>query len=426
MDADSLPDLEDRSRDSRALGSLLERLAKIGAGPEDSQAERVREGALILGSVAISLLAFVWVGTYAAYGHFLSAAIPATYQVVTVVGLLALHRSKRFDVFRTVQLGCFLLLPALLQLSLGGFVPGSAVVLWSMATPLTALALLGRRRAIPWLVAFSVAVVALALIENAVSIDVAPLPPRLVLAFFAMNCIGTALASFVLLGYFVHQSELARVALAAERERSEHLLLNVLPEPIAKQLKEREGVIAEHHESVTVLFADLVGFTQRTEGMPADDIVRLLDEVFSAFDEIVAAEGLEKIKTIGDAYMVAGGLPEPRPDHLHAVARAALAMQRDAALIAQRADRRWVSMRMGIDTGPVVAGVIGRRKFIYDIWGDTVNTASRMESHGVPGRIQVTARVAQALEDSYVLEPRGSIDVKGKAPMETFLLVGEA
>ena len=346
MDADSLPDLEDRSRDSRALGSLLERLAEIGAGPEDSQEERVREGALILGSVAISLLAFVWVGTYAAYGHYLSAAIPATYQVVTVVGLLALHRSKRFDVFRTVQLGCFLLLPALLQLSLGGFVPGSAVVLWSMATPLTALALLGRRRAIPWLVAFSVAVVALALIENAVSIDVAPLPPRLALAFFAMNCIGTALASFVLLGYFVHQSELARVALAAERERSEHLLLNVLPGPIAKQLKQREGVIAEHHESVTVLFADLVGFTHAPTACPPTT-------------SSPAGRGLLRLRRDRGEARTREDQDDRR--RVHGGRRAARAARRITARRGprrprhaarrrphrRRADRRWLSMRIG-------------------------------------------------------------------------------
>jgi adenylate cyclase len=305
-------------------------------------------------------------------------------------------------------------------------VPASGVVLWSTIAPLTALALIGLRRALPWLAAYFVVVVVLALAEATLSIDPSLLPPGIILTFFVMNCIGTMLSSFVLLGYYVHQSELARDALAVERERSERLLLNVLPEPIAAQLKEHHGVIAERHEAVTVLFADLVGFTQQTAGMQAEDLVEMLDEIFSAFDAIVGAEDLEKIKTIGDAYMVAGGLPEPRADNVEAVARVALAMQSEVAAIAQRGEHPWLNLRIGIDSGPVVAGVVGRRKFIYDIWGDTVNTASRMESHGSPGRIQLTARAAEGLGSSFILEPRGIVDVKGKGPMETFLLGGRA
>jgi guanylate cyclase len=223
--------------------------------------------------------------------------------------------------------------------------------------------------------------------------------------------------------YFVHQRELAHAALETEQRRSEGLLLNVLPAPIAERLKRHEGVIAEHHDDVSVLFADLVGFTAMSAGMHATALVALLDEIFSSFDGLVDGEGLEKIKTIGDAFMVAGGLPTPRLDHPEAVARVALAMLDEVAGIASRLDGGPLSIRIGIDTGPAVAGVIGRSKFIYDLWGDTVNTASRMESHGVPGRVQVTARTASRLEGSFELEPRGEIDVKGKGPMETFLLV---
>jgi guanylate cyclase len=222
----------------------------------------------------------------------------------------------------------------------------------------------------------------------------------------------------------VHQRELAHAALEAERERSERLLLNVLPAPIAERLKRHEGVIAEQHDNVTVLFADLVGFTELSASMDPSTLVGLLDEIFSSFDALADAEGLEKIKTIGDAYMVAGGLPTPRVDHAEAVARVALAMREEVATIAARADRGRLSIRIGIDTGPVVAGVIGRRKFIYDLWGDTVNTASRMQSHGTPGAVQLTARAAARLEGSFELESRGTIDVKGKGPMETFTLVG--
>jgi adenylate cyclase len=402
--------------------SLIERLAEIGARPQDSRDDRLRAGALILAASAIALLSFVWIVTYAAYGHVVSAAIPALYQVLTLSGLIMLARSKRFDVFRTFQLAAFISLPVLLQISLGGFVPSSGIVLWCTVAPLTALALVGLRRSLPWLVAFFTVVIALAILESHLPVDPALLPAGIILAFFVMNISGTMLGSFVLLGYYVHQSELARAALAAERERSERLLLNVLPEPIAERLKAEEGVIAERHDAVTVLFADLVGFTEHTAGMPAEDLVRLLDEIFSTFDRLVDAEGLEKIKTIGDAYMVAGGLPEPRDDHAEAVARVALAMRREVAAIAGRGRDPWLKIRIGIDSGPVVAGVIGHRKFIYDIWGDTVNTASRMESHGLPGEIQVTSRLSVQLKDSFVLEPRGAIDVKGKGRMETFLL----
>jgi class 3 adenylate cyclase len=196
----------------------------------------------------------------------------------------------------------------------------------------------------------------------------------------------------------------------------------VLPEPIAERLKTEPGVIAEHYDAVSVLFADIVGFTARSAVMAAADVVKLLDQVFSAFDRIADVEGVEKIKTIGDAYMLVGGLPKPRPDHLAAVARTALALRDEVARIAALPGQDWLEVRIGIDSGPVVAGVIGRRKFIYDLWGDTVNTASRMESLGPPGEIQVTGRVAAALGPEFAVRPRGTIEVKGKGPMQTFLL----
>jgi guanylate cyclase len=299
------------------------------------------------------------------------------------------------------------------------------MVLWSIMTPLAALALLGTRRSAPWLVAFLLVVLVLGGFDAQLARDPAGLPSGVVATFFVLNIFGVTLGSFVLLGYFVHQRDLAQAALEDERERSERLLLNVLPAPIAERLKRDEGVIAERHRDVTVLFADLVGFTELARGIDPDELVRLLDEIFGAFDALVTAEGLEKIKTIGDAYMAVGGLPEPHPDHVAAVARTALAMREDLARIAaERGIGGSLGIRIGIDTGPVVAGVIGRRKFIYDLWGDTVNAASRMESQGLPGRIQVTARVAERLGDGFALRARGPVDVKGMGEMETFLLDG--
>jgi class 3 adenylate cyclase len=228
-------------------------------------------------------------------------------------------------------------------------------------------------------------------------------------------------AAVLLLGEAVR----TRRALKREKERSEQLLLNVLPAPIAARLKQREDVIADGFPEVTVLFADLVDFTRRSQRSSPQQVVQVLDELFTAFDQLTKRHGLEKIKTIGDAYMVAGGLPEPRPDHAQAVADMALAMRDE---VAGRTDPSGqpLQVRIGIDTGPVVAGVIGRDKFSYDLWGDTVNTASRMESLGVPGCIQVTARTYQRLRNSYRFQRRGLVAVKGKGEMVSYFLVGRA
>jgi adenylate cyclase len=213
--------------------------------------------------------------------------------------------------------------------------------------------------------------------------------------------------------------------LLAEEERSERLLLNVLPAPIAGRLKAGEAVIADAFPEVTVLFADIVDFTRHSQWASPAQVVQALNELFSAFDRLAQRHGLEKIKTIGDAYMVAGGLPEPRPDHAQAVAEMALAMQ---AEVTRRADPSGqpLQLRIGIDTGPVEAGVIGTAKFSYDLWGDTVNTASRMESHGIPGCIQVTTRTYQRLRDSYRFQRRGPISVRGMGELVTYLLVGRS
>jgi guanylate cyclase len=189
------------------------------------------------------------------------------------------------------------------------------------------------------------------------------------------------------------------------------LLLNVLPEPVAARLKSRPGVIADHLPEVTVLFADLVGFTPLAERLPADELVGLLDRIFARWDALASERGVEKIKTIGDAYMAAAGVPAPRADHAEAVASLALAMRPEVERCAAETGLP-LEIRVGIDSGPVVAGVIGTSKFIYDLWGDTVNTASRMESHAPTGAIQVTARTRERLEAGFELRPRGQLEIK--------------
>lgn len=234
------------------------------------------------------------------------------------------------------------------------------------------------------------------------------------------------LAAVLLQGEAVRSRRALRVEhrlLLAEQERSERLLLNVLPASIAARLKQTDGVIADAFGEVTVLFADIVDFTRRSQLIAPGQVVQSLNDLFSVFDQLAQRQGLEKIKTIGDAYMVVGGLPDPRPDHAEAVAEMALAIREE---VTGRSDPSGqpLAVRIGIDTGPVVAGVIGRSKFSYDLWGDTVNTASRMESHGVAGCIQVTARTYQRLRGGYRFERRGPIQVKGKGEMVTYFLVG--
>jgi len=211
--------------------------------------------------------------------------------------------------------------------------------------------------------------------------------------------------------------------LADEQEKSERLLLNILPEAIAERLKRGENTIADSFADVTVMFADLVGFTKLSANLSPAQLVELLNYIFSAFDDLADKYGLEKIKTIGDAYMVVGGLPTPRKDHAEAIAEMALDMLEKIAQIPTN-DEQGLKIRIGINTGAVEAGVIGSKKFTYDLWGDTVNTANRMESHGVPGAIQVTKETYERLSAKYTFQERGLVDVKGKGPMVTYLLMG--
>ena len=221
----------------------------------------------------------------------------------------------------------------------------------------------------------------------------------------------------------IAQRKKAEKILRAEQEKSERLLLNILPEMIADRLKKGDSNIADGFAEVTILFADIVGFTEISSRTSPQELVELLNKIFSAFDRLSEQYGLEKIKTIGDNYMVAGGLPLPCTNHAESIAEMALEMQQEIMKLSGECDKP-LNIRIGINTGPVVAGVIGTKKFIYDLWGDAVNTASRMESQGISGKIQVSDSTYQLLCDRYLLEKRGTINVKGKGDMTTYLLIG--
>jgi guanylate cyclase len=360
-----------------------------------------------------------------------AAAIPFTYQVISGVSLAVFARTRGYAFFRASQLVLPLLLPFALQWSLGGFENSSAVCLWAITSPLGALLFVGPRQAVPWFAAFVGLVALSAVLDPTLAAHAPHVPQGVVVAFFALTITGVTATVFALLQSFVRARERALTELAGQHRsleheqcRSERLLLNVLPEAVAARLKDNGGgVIADDYPAVTVLFADIVGFTPLAERLEASALVELLDAVFADWDALAAAHGVEKIKTIGDAYMAAGGIPLPRPDHAEAIAGLALGM---GPALKRRAAERGLTLqvRIGIDSGPVVAGVIGRAKFSYDLWGDTVNTASRMESHALPGTIQVSERAYERLRACFDLRPRGPVDVKGKGPMTAYLLEG--
>ncbi len=241
--------------------------------------------------------------------------------------------------------------------------------------------------------------------------------------------VGPAVA--IIMWYFMREMWRAEDALESEYQRSEHLLNNIMPAEVAERLKSGEGTIADGHPHVTVLFADIVGFTERSSRMAPDKLVVFLNRVFSRFDELVARHDVEKIKTIGDAYLAVAGMPRERADHADAIAQLALdiqascdALRGDEADGQERFDNTPVRLRIGIHSGAVVAGVIGASKFAYDLWGDVVNTASRMESSSEPGKIQVSEATYDLLAGRFAMTERGTLDIKGKGEMRTWFLEG--
>ena len=249
-------------------------------------------------------------------------------------------------------------------------------------------------------------------------------PTSLFYGNFVTNVIASSLALYGIVFYAVRQFARAEAAAEREHQRSEGLLVNILPPRVAERLKDRaHSEIADAYPEASILFADMGGFTARASDTTPEDLVRFLNSVYTRLDSLVERHGLEKIKTTGDAYMVVSGVPEALPDHATALADLALDI-RDALVGLVDPKGRAVPVRLGIASGPVVAGVVGTRKFFYDVWGDAVNTASRMESTGEAGKIQVAPRTRELLADRFELEERGVIEVRGKGPMQTWFLIG--
>ncbi|MHA1564533.1 MAG: adenylate/guanylate cyclase domain-containing protein [Alphaproteobacteria bacterium] len=347
-------------------------------------------------------------------GPTLVVLITSSFTLVVGGALVAFLATKRFGLLVYPFFLMILWNPTAMQWSLGGFAASGVVMTWSLLAPICALMFLSVRQALWWFAAFLALLAVSLYFDSEVARWARPLGHGTSMLFFAMNLIGPSVAIFLSMLYFVQ-------AFRNEHARSEGLLLNILPGPIADRLKQQKEVIADRFSDVTILFADIVDFTALSARIAPEELVRMLNMVFSAFDRLSEKHGLEKIKTIGDSYMVVGGLPEPRPDHAEAVAAMALDMLKEIDRIGIELGRP-LGLRIGIGTGPVVAGVIGTRKFAYDLWGDAVNTASRMESQGITNAIQLSLETYQRLKDTYICEPRGVIDVKGKGELQTYLL----
>jgi class 3 adenylate cyclase len=335
---------------------------------------------------------------------------------ITFLGLVLLLVVPRYyGPMAVVLLGLSMLINTTAHLVSGGYTSGLLIIQWTIITIVFAVIFLKRGHVLFLGGVFILLMIAAGLLEPRVSQNVVTLDPR----FIATDATTTMILMGVLVGgsglYLFGQVE-------RYRRRADDLLLNILPGSIARQLKESPGTIADGYQEVTVLFADIVDFTTMSSGADPVAVVQKLNEVFSDFDRLAAKHGLEKIKTIGDAYMAAGGLPEPRADHCEAVAAFALDI-----LAAMKTHKSWtgepMGIRVGINTGPVVAGVIGQQKFIYDLWGDAVNVASRMESNGISNSIQVTQAVQEKLQGLYEFQARGPVAIKGKGEMVTYLMI---
>jgi class 3 adenylate cyclase len=394
----------------------MRRLAFVGVSDTDDDAVRAQKAALTLTVSIATGFAVIWVGTYLALGLPVSAAIPFGYQIASVATLVAFARTKSYRALRFSQTAMMVTLPFLLQWSLGGYVASSAVSLWALVAAVGTMFFFTAAESVPWFGLFVGLTVLSGLLEPIVSEHAAAIPDPIQTVFFVLTVTGVAITFYALLLYAVRARDDAFAS-------SEGLLLNVLPRPIAERLKRDPGVIADAYDEVTVLFADVVDFTPFTERTEPATVVGLLDDIFTTFDGLADRHGLEKIKTIGDAYMVAAGLPEARPDHAQAMAEMALDMQQAVVSVCAPLGLD-LSIRIGMESGPVIAGVIGRHKFIYDLWGDTVNTASRLESHGLPGRIQVGEVAHRLLVDHYAFEDRGEIELKSKGLRRAWLIVG--
>jgi len=396
----------------KSFSAVRSRIADIGTLPTDTDAIRLQKTLLARVGFGGILALICWGSFYLFGGAPLVAVFFFLWAAVEIASLLylAIRRQGTRWLF-PAQILRGLFGPFAATLLMGGMLKSSGDMLWGLMAPLGAL-IYSRRGA--W-VTFGSYVIMLS-VATAIPSHLLPengLTPRFMTTLLGLNIGMVSLFWFGALRYFVRQ-------LNEEQARSEALLLNILPAEIAAILKRGHRTIADRSDNVSILFADAVGFTPMSDNMSPEDLVRLLNEVFSCFDTLVEKYGLQKIKTIGDCYMVAAGVPIPRDDHARALVKLALEMQ-ESVRVSEFSGKK-LKFRIGINSGPVVAGVIGHKKFSYDLWGDAVNTASRMESHGEEDTIQITETTYNLVKQYFTCESRGVINVKGKGEMKVWLI----
>nr|WP_291989279.1 adenylate/guanylate cyclase domain-containing protein [Candidatus Accumulibacter sp. ACC007] len=417
-----------------ATRTFVDRLRNAGICAGDSEELRLQKSLLFFATGLISLASMVWLSIYWQLGPRFSSNLPFALQLLLVGNLLVYLKTLNFNAFRLIQLSLFLFTPFVAQWTIGSFITASGISLWALLAPIGAVLFIGPRESGAWFFAY----VFLTTLSGAFDYylaDSASAPPYEVPAattafFFALNFTAVSSIVYLLLRYSDSEKHRAQQRLQeahrllqVEQERSERLLLNILPAPIAERLKNSSQPIADGFAEVSVMFADIVNFTRVAEGMAPQQVFAMLNKIFSCFDELAEKYGLEKIKTIGDAYMVAGGLNDARSDFSGALAEMALEMCQLLHDDLQLNEMR-LELRIGIGTGPVVAGVVGKKKFIYDLWGDTVNIASRVTSEGAPGVVQVDERTYRRLQQRFEFHQAQTIYLKGKGNMVVHRLIG--
>lgn len=397
------------------------------------QEDKLSKDLLIFACAFMNLAVVLWLGIYWLMGLQFSANVPIAYQLVSIISLAHYFRTKRFEIFRFVQLGLFLFVPFIMQWSIGSAITASGVMLWALLAPISALVVSGWRDSVPWFIAYVVMTVVSGFFDYYLGSGSAnDVPMKTIGFFFALNFVAMSSIIYFLVRYFVLEMDKIRTRLdeqhellVEEQKQSERVLLNMLPANIASRLKNKEGLIADGHADVTVMFADLVSFTQLTESLPPERMVGLLNTIFTGFDELCEKYQLEKIKTIGDAYMVVGGLDRDRIEYTRDIADMALEM-RQLVLTHPEVSPFKLSLHTGIATGPVVAGVIGSKRFIYDLWGDTVNIASRLTDEAERDVIQVDKMTYQRVKRHFSFGDPVVIQPKGKGEMRTYRLLARA
>jgi len=393
---------------------LLAWLGEIGADPNHDDETRRRNALLVYLAVLILPISLLWGSLYLALGAP-SGVVAFAYFVISVGSIGLFARTRNFELLLRIQLLDITLAPTLSMWPTAGFLASGAVGLWGILGPMGALVFSSVRSSVRWFVLFAVAFLASG-IAGELTGGLSRLPVWFSTTMLALNVIVGGAVVFALLASFAQQRQDAQ-------ERADTLLLNILPRSIADKLKAMPQTIADSFTSASILFADVADFTPLAERIPPVQVVEMLDHLFGHFDSLAERYDVEKIKTIGDCYMAAAGIPSPRSDHARTLAHMALDML-DAVREQGAMGSLGFELRIGINSGPVVAGVIGRKRFLYDLWGDAVNTAGRMQTEGTPGRIQITRATYELLEDEFVCEPRGIVQVRGKGEMETWYLVG--